>query len=157
VAVELEVRVSDVTETAKALRREGKRLERRITSAAGRVVTKIYLPKLKALTPNFMPGGYAPTLAKDLKVRTQVQFAGNPGVSAFVSAPTGGSKGGRAVTALERGDLRHPLFGNKSHWYRNKRGVKPGLAKAALKSTKNQIVAGMDTEVQKIMADIVRG
>lgn len=154
-AVELEVRVTNVHETALALRREAKRFERRVTTAAERVVARVYEPKLKLLVPAYMPSGYAPALAKDLKVRTLVTFAGNPGVTAFVSAPTGGSKGGRAVKALEEGLLRHPLFGNKGHWYRQR--VRAGLAKGALKLVKGQIVDGMDREVEKIMADIVRG
>lgn len=153
-AVELEVRVANISETAMALRREAKRLERRVASAADRVLQEVYAPKLKELVPAYMPSGYAPVLAKDIRVRTSVTFAGNPGVSAHISAPTGGPSG-RAMTALERGTLSHPLFGHRGHWYRQR--VKAGLAKGALKLVKRKIVAGLDREIDKIVADVVRG
>jgi hypothetical protein len=154
VAVELEVRVANVSETAMALRREAARLQRRIVSAADGVLQRVYLPKLKELTPAYVPSGYAPVLAKDLKVRTSATFTGNAGVSARISAPTGGPSG-RAVAALERGLLSHPLFGNKGHWFQQR--VKAGLAKGALKVVKGKIVAGLDREIDKVIADIVRG
>jgi hypothetical protein len=153
-AVTLDIRVANVSETAMALRREGARIQRRIVSAAGRVVTKVYLPKVKELAPVYMPSGYAPVLVKDLEVRTSVSFAGNPGVTAHLSAPTGGPKG-RQLPALERGVVRHPLFGNRSHWFVTR--TKAGLAKGALKLVKGQIVDGLDREIGKIAADIVRG
>lgn len=132
--------------------REAARLQRRISSAAGRAVSRTFEPALVAATPEFMPAGYARALGPDLKVKTQVRFAGSrPGVRARVSAPTGGPKG-REVSAVEAGRLKHPLFGNKSHWYTNR--IKRGFASSTLRKTQPQIVKELDDELAAVRKDL---
>lgn len=150
-AVAVEVRVSDVPAKAKELRREAARFQRRISSAAGRVVETHLRPRIVELAPRHLPSGYTPLFAHDVKVKTSTRFVINPGVTATVSAPTGGTKG-RDVPALERGVLAHPLFGNKHRWYRQR--VKAGLAKTALKSTRHAIIKGLDDELGKIVREL---
>lgn len=151
-AVVVDVRVSDVPAKAKELRREAARLQRRIASAAGRVVERTLKPRIVELAPQYQPSGYAPAFVATVQVRTSVRYVYNPGVSATVSAPTGGSKGGRDVQALERGVLAHPLFGNKRHWYRQR--IKAGLAKGALTSTRHAIIRGLDDELGAIVREL---
>lgn len=139
---------------AAALLREASRFQRRVSSATKQAVDRVYRPVLVGMVPAFMPSGYAPELAADLKVSTSVRFAGvNPGVTAVVSAPTGG-KFGRDVSRLEEGRLSHPLFGNRKHWYRQR--VRRGFASVPLKAIRPQIRREIDQEVSAVARDIER-
>lgn len=140
---------------AARLRREASRFQRRVSSATRQAVDRGYRPVLVGMVPAFMPGGYAPVLAADLKVATTVRFAGaSPGVTARVSAPTGGPKG-RNVRELEAGALRHPLFGDKAHWYRQR--VRSGFASVPLKAMQPAIVRQIDSELAGVARDVERG
>jgi hypothetical protein len=146
---------TELDATAARLRREAIRLQRRVSQATGRAVDRGYRPALVGSVPGFMPSGYAPALMANLKVATTVRFTGAfPGVTARVSAPTGGPKG-RDVTALEAGTLRHPLFGNKGHWYRQR--VRRGFASVPLRAVKPLIVREIDRELAEIARDVERG
>lgn len=147
----VEIFDADLERKAAQLRTVSKSLQRRVVKAADGAVQESYLPALQATVPEFIPSGFAPTLAAGLKVDTSVSFAGNPGVTAKVSAPTGKPKG-RAVVDFERGRLKHPLFGNRSHWYTTR--MKPGFAKAALRSTKTVIVRAIDRELEEIKREL---
>ncbi len=101
-----------------------------------------------------MPDAYAAKLAPDLKVKTTVRYAGaSPGVRADVTAPTGGPAG-RDVRALEAGRLKHPLFGNKKHWYTNR--IKRGFASETLRKTRPLIVRELDSEIARVRKDLER-
>lgn len=144
----------ELDQKAAALLREAARLQRRVSTATKRAVDRVYRPVLVGMVPAFMPSGYAPELAADLKVSTSVRFAGaNPGVTAAVSAPTGG-KHGREVTRLEGGLLSHPLFGNRKHWYRQR--VRRGFASVPLKAIRPQIRREIDSEVSAVARDVER-
>lgn len=139
--------------TEAALLAEARRFQRRVSAAAGRGVDRAFMPALKASAEKFMPSGYGPTLAADLKLKTIVKFAGSrPGVAVEISGPTGGSKGGRDIRALEGGVLRHPLFGNKRHWYRT--AVPRGFATTAMRASRPEIVHEIDEEVDAVKRDI---
>lgn len=150
-AIQLEVRATDLPKKAADLRAQAKRLERRVVTAAGRVVKSTLEPAIKAHTPEYLPSGYAPAFAGDVQVRTSVRFVHNPGVTANISAPTGGPRG-REIAAIEAGRLKHPLFGNKSYWYVTR--VKRGLSRDSLKSTRPAIVEGIDSELEKIVREL---
>lgn len=132
--------------------REAGRLQRRVSTAAGRAVKTTFGPALVAAAPTYMPNNYARVLAPDLKVKTQVRFAGpKPGVGANVSAPTGGPKG-RDISAIEAGRLKHPLFGNKSHWYTSR--IKRRFAAETLSKTRPEIVREIDSELAAVRRDL---
>jgi hypothetical protein len=142
----------ELDEKAAALRREAARFQRRVSTAAGRAVNRVYRPTLIGMAPTFMPSGYVNDLVNDLRVRTSVRFAGSsPGVGVVVSAPTGGPKG-RAVNALEAGILRHPLFGNKLHWYAQRVGR--GFVSIPLRAVQPQISRELDLELSAVKRDV---
>lgn len=63
-------------------------------------------------------GGAAAAISADTKVLTQRRGRGrNPGVRLR-------SRSRRNVRRMERGILRHPLFGNRDHWFNTI--IKPG-------------------------------
>jgi hypothetical protein len=136
-----------------ALLKESRRFQRRVSAAAGRGVDRSYKPALVAAAPQYMPDAYAAVLTPNLQLKTTVRFAGlRPGVSVTVSSPTGGTKGGRDVRALEQGTLRHPLFGNKNFWYRTR--VKPRWAELTMRATRPAIVHEIDAELEAVKRDV---
>ena len=56
------------------------------------------------------------------------------------------------VASLNRGRLRHPLFGNRKHWY--DQAVKPGFWDDAMKrgegETRRLVVAALDAAIQRL-------
>jgi len=101
---------------AKALREYGdKDLRRDLYAGINRAV-KPLTADVKARTPMFLPNSYAVELAKSLRVKVRRRGGRDPGVKLRAVAKT---KGGRErnLTALNRGRLRHPLYGNRSHWF----------------------------------------
>lgn len=142
---ELEAKAGDLI-------REAARLQRRVATAADRAVSKTLLPALVEAAPAYVPNRYAALLGASLRVKTQVRLSGPAaGVQAQVSAPTGGPKG-RDITAIERGRLKHPLWGNKSHWYTDK--IRRGFAAETLRKTKPLIVKELDSELARIRKDL---
>lgn len=100
----------------KALREYGdKELTRDLFKGISRAV-KPLTASVKARTPMFLPNPYAVQLSKSLRVRVRRRSTRDPSVRLLAVAKT---KGGRErnLTALNRGRLRHPLYGNRSHWF----------------------------------------
>lgn len=142
----------ELEDKARALLREASRFQRRVSAATGRAVRGTYQPTLIGMVPAFVPDNYADDLAGDLRVNTTVHFTGaNPGVTAGVRAPTGRPKG-RAVRELEVGTLRHPLFGNRNHWFAQH--IRPGFASVPLRATRRHIIGEIDDELAQISRDV---
>jgi len=165
VSVDLTITGQRKLETVAArLEKEAKRFQRRVSTATRDAVQRAYRPVLVGMTGQFVPGGYAPVLSRDLRVATTVSLARGR-VTARVSAPTGG-KLGRDVIALERGTLRHPLFGNRgtyksrtgeieSAWFRQR--VRRGFASVPLRAVRPLIVRDIDRELAAISRDVEKG
>lgn len=134
------------------LLKQARVFQRRVASATRAAVEEVYRPAVVAMAPSLMPDRYAGLLAKDLHISTSVRFSGSaPGVTASVSAPTGGPQG-RDVSSLERGRLSHPLWGNRHHWYRQT--VTRGFASKPVRESKPAIVAQIDRELEQISDDV---
>lgn len=71
---------------------------------------------VKVETKNFLPRRYAFELAKSLRVRARRRAGKNPAVYLVGKAKTPGGKD-RDLASLNRGRLRHPLYGNRRYWY----------------------------------------
>lgn len=135
---------------AARLAREARRFQRRVSQATRDAVQRSYRPVLVGMTPQFVPNRYASVLGPDLRVATTVSLSAGR-VTARVSAPTGG-KFGREVRQLEAGNLRHPLFGNRGWWYRQR--VRRGFASVPLRAIRPHIVRQIDAELAAIKRDV---
>jgi hypothetical protein len=77
-----------------------------------------------------LPNRYADELNADLRIGTNVRTnERDPGVSITGQAGSFGGTGhaagrGRKLRSLDAGELHHPLWGDREHWYRQE--VQPG-------------------------------
>lgn len=116
--VGLEVEGADkLAVVARALRDVGdKELRRELYRGLNRAV-KPLTADVKAATPDYLPKRYARELSKSLRVKTRRRAGGrNPAIFLVGSAKTPRGKD-RDLSSLNRGRLRHPLFGNRRFWY----------------------------------------
>lgn len=146
--------------TRKELLKQAAELRKRVSKAAKDVVDDIYLPGVRSMLPEFFPSGYVPVLAPDLRVRTIVRASG--GVTAVLSAPTGGPKG-RDLMQKERGDLRHPDIRDlsprrkgRAEWRWHGQRIPRGFASKPLKTLRPRIVKALDAELERIAHDVKR-
>lgn len=77
---------------------------------------------------DYMPSRYAGVLAGDMRIVTHKRAAGtDPGVILHITAPTAG-RGGRKVRQRNEGRITHPVFGDRSDWKVQFKGMRPGFA-----------------------------
>jgi hypothetical protein len=104
---------------AKALRQSGsKELRTELYRGINRAV-KPLTEEVKKETPQFLPRRYAFELSKSLRVKVRRRAGGNPAVYLVANAKTPRGKD-RDLASLNRGRLRHPLYGNRGFWYDQK-------------------------------------
>lgn len=96
--------------------------------------------------------GYGRTLAKALDFHAQI-FVGR-GMTMTVWA--NGRPRRRDLPTLNRGILRHPLFGNRSHWYSQTRGVKRGFVTDGVRRSEGRIVRAVRRGAVDTVQTIVR-
>lgn len=70
---------------------------------------------------------------------------------------TATERGGRKVdlSALDQGRLRHPLFGNRRHWYQQ--AVKPGWFTRPMEANERVVQTELQQAVDKFVDDINKG
>jgi len=104
---------------AKTLRQLGdKDLQRELYRGINRSV-KPLTEEVKKGTQNYLPRRYAFELAKSLKVRARRRAGKDPSIRLVGTAKTPRGKQ-RDLASLNRGRLRHPLYGNRRYWYDQK-------------------------------------
>lgn len=74
---------------------------------------------VKDSTTDYLPRRYAVELSKSLRIRASRRTGKNPGIRLIAKAKTPGGKD-RDLVSLNRGRLRHPLYGSRKHWYDQK-------------------------------------
>jgi hypothetical protein len=117
VVAELRVEGADkFGKLAKALRTTG---DKELRKELYRGITRAVRPLTSAVkkgTPNYFPRRYALELRKSLRIKTRKRPVRDPGITLTVSAKTQRGKE-RNLAALNRGRLRHPLYGDRRHWF----------------------------------------
>lgn len=106
-------------ELARALRRAG---DKELRTALYRGINSSVKPlseDVKKRTPEYFPRRYAAELAKTLKVRVRRRAGRDPSIRLMGQSKTKLGKE-RDLASLNRGRLRHPLYGNRSYWYDQK-------------------------------------
>lgn len=108
--------------------------------------TKGVRSAIKTNMPDYMPDRYAATLQRDLRLSTQAKRGNPPSVRIRAKA----RRKERFLGPLDKGRLRHPLFGNRQFWYTQR--IKPGF----FTDTVNQHSDEVRAELEQSIAAVVR-
>jgi hypothetical protein len=151
VAVRVSVRgEGDLRRAATQLRAEARTLQFNVNQGVRRG-TKGFKNAIVAGVPQYMPSGYAPLLARAVRVQTVARSAG---VSLKVSAK--GKRELRDLDARDRGSLRHPPYGwRKARWHDQK--VRRGVVEDPFDRMKPQITRELEDVLDGVRQRIERG
>jgi hypothetical protein len=139
-------RLKDAGETG--LRR---RLYKAISDSADPLARKL---RSAAYLKPYMPDRYAETLAADLAVTVYKRAGANPSISVRAESPRPRN---RKVIQVNAGLLRHPLFGDREHWYLQLRGMRPGFFDDAVAETGQQIKDSIGRAMDDTARQITKG
>jgi hypothetical protein len=136
---------SELEAIAFRLRRAGDEdLARELTRAMRDAVDPVP-GKIRAGLNSHLPGRYAGTLNADLDIKTIARNSGGADADAAVSVYAQNSGPSRALRKLDAGILRHPLFGNREHWYNQElQSVRPGWFTSPCEDAAPQVAAGLE-------------
>jgi hypothetical protein len=109
--------------------------------------TKPAQNRIKQGLGEYMPTGYVPDLRRDLSVRSGTTLSGRR-AGVRVEARSRQSRLG----ALNAGRLRHPLFGNRDHWFTQ--AVRPGFFTDPLRAAVPAVKAAVERAVQEALDQI---
>jgi hypothetical protein len=140
---------------ARDLRKAAARdLTREIRSGMNDAVRTLQ-PLLVVSAVAVMPRGYGRVLAPAMRTRfvTKVQTASRVGI--FVTISAMGRREHRDVSSLNRGTLRHPLFGNRRHWYAQR--VRPGFVDQPVQRLRPVVIREVDAACSRVAAQVERG
>ncbi len=97
--------------------------------------------------------GYAALVSRAIKVSSRV--TGGKKVVAAVQVTASGKRENRDLPSLNRGILRHPLFGRRSHWYVQR--VPSGLVDEPIDRARDRVVDNAQQAADAYADSIVRG
>lgn len=144
----LEVRIDtrDLLGVSKALKRVG---DKGLGKQMGRALQKAsedLRPTIRESAAALLPsrGGYAGVMSKSLKFRQQLQTSATSARVVFL-IHADGRRERRDVPAVNRGRLRHPVYGNRDAWTDQK--VRPGFVDRPVDKLQPQIAARMKSVV----------
>lgn len=98
-------------------------------------------------------GGYAPLLAGATRVESRT--SGGKTIKSTIKVSATGKRESRDMAALNRGTLRHPLFGNRRHWYVQR--VRRGLVDEPIDRARDRVVDNAQKAADAYADSIVRG
>jgi len=154
--VGFEVRVSsrDLAGVHRALKQLGdKGLGKQMSKgllAAGRPLRR----EIRTEIPKAMPSGYAPVLSKSLRFRQQVK-TGRKDARVTIRVHADGQQERRDLPALNRGRLRHPVYGRRRHPWVNQK-VRAGVVDRPIDRLAPEIRRQMNAVVDYV-ADQITG
>jgi hypothetical protein len=134
------------------LRRAGDgELVREVTRAMRDAVVPVQNQIREGLRPH-LPDAYAAELDADLRLGVSVRTGErDPGV-AVTGQATGKT---RRLRSLDAGELHHPLWGDREHWYRQE--VQPGWFTGPAEAGGPRVRAGIEQALEDVAARAVKG
>jgi len=109
--------------------------------------------KAEALKKLPKRGGHAALLSRSLKVSTRV--TGGKTVRARVDVSASGKRESRDVSALNRGVLRHPVFGHRSTWVTQR--VRRGVVDDPVDRARDRVVDEARDAAEKFAHEVAHG
>lgn len=149
--MEVEVRPGPEWERfARALRQADKPLQREVRKAVNKAVKPAH-KAIRAGIPRYMPSGYAPVLAKSLKLRTQQQTMG----VRIVAAARGKVKP-REIRRMEAGVLRAPSWpkGRRAKWKWHEQAIPRGFFTEPVNALADELRAEVGRAVRAVLEQV---
>jgi hypothetical protein len=107
-------------------------------------------PAVKAQAAATLPSGYAPTMSRSVKVSAR-----RSGLTTYAIVFARGRAEERDVRRVNAGELRHPLFGLRGHWFAT--GVAPGFVDRPVADLGEAIATKSLDALERIGQEIIRG
>lgn len=137
---------------AKRLRGADKEYRKELRIGLNRA-TKPLKESVKEQLPLFMPANYAKVMRRAIKPKTVIRTGGMASVR--ITAIAKGRHKNRDVRALDRGTLRHPLWGNRAWWYAQK--VKAGFWSTPMREGGPRVRAEVMDVIRTVNAKLMEG
>jgi hypothetical protein len=137
---------------AKRLRGADKLYRKELRIGINRAVKPLKQDVLEQM-PLYMPARYAKVMRKALKVKTVIRTGGMASVR--MNAIAKGRHKNRDTRALDRGVLRHPLYGDRGWWYAQK--VKRGFWSEPLKDGAPRVRAEVMDVIRTVNKKLMEG
>jgi hypothetical protein len=150
----LEVRIEGVAalkRVAAQIRAEGRRdLSKELDKALAKTVVPVE-KAIKLSSAETMPkrGGYAGEMSRALHFKTQKRTGGNSCSYTLITYADG-----KDIRALEAGNLRHPVYGNRNAWTLTK--IRAGFHKRGTDNAADEAVRQMDAVVRDFAARLIK-
>jgi hypothetical protein len=98
-------------------------------------------------------GGYAGEMSRSLRFKTQKRTGGNSASYTLLTYADGKAER-RDIRALEAGNLRHPIFGNRNAWALTK--IRPGFHKRGTDNALDEATKQMGEVVRNFSARLIK-
>jgi hypothetical protein len=146
--VGIELRNVEVLEQAgKALQGAEKHYRRELFRGLNRAAKPLRRAVQESI-PDYMPeaGGYAALLQASHAPRTQIKTGGRDPAIRIISRTKGGVK--RSVKKLEAGQLAHPLFADREHWFTQ--DIRPGFFTEPMEGQADEVRDEMIESIEQV-------
>jgi hypothetical protein len=149
---------SELESVARELRRQADgALFRDLTAAMRAGVAPAVSAVRRGLGPH-LPARYAETLAGDLDLKVSVSTTGKePGVS-LVAKTRSGRK--RKLGKLDGGVLEHPLFGDRTRWFKQElpaaRKPLPGFFTGPARDSEPRVLRNLEDALERVAYEVDR-
>lgn len=138
---------------AKALKKVGDReLKHELGSAIKQAVAPM-TDEVRDHVAQYLPSGYAPTIARDLKTRQSWRTGGSVVGLTLVGHAKGATRR-RHVQVINKGNLRHKVYGNPEVWVNQ--SVKPGFWDEPLAKAKDKPIREIRKALDRIARKLAR-
>ncbi|MEO3923013.1 hypothetical protein ABGB07_03905 [Micromonosporaceae bacterium B7E4] len=122
---EVQLAAGDLASVRRALKQVGDQGLGKQMAKQLRAATRPLAKEIRAEVPKAMPSGYAPVLSKSLRFRQSIKEARQTATVVYRVYADGQTER-RDLPTLNRGRLRHPVYGRRRQPWVNQR-VRPGV------------------------------
>lgn len=145
---------ADLDKVVQGLRRVGDQGLGKQMAKQLRAATEPLRKDIRAEVPKAMPSGYAPILSKSLRFRQSVQ-PGRTTARVLLRVHADGQRERRDLPALNRGVLRHPVYGDRNRWVAQR--VRRGVVDRPVDRLGPEVRRQMAAVVQYVADEITKG
>ncbi|MQB00553.1 MAG: hypothetical protein GEU78_09720 [Actinobacteria bacterium] len=136
-----------------ALRAAPKDIRREFFVGVARAVKPLTASVIRS-APQFLPSGFAGEFASSLKTSTRRRMGSSPSVTLVGKAKSRRGKA-RQLAALNKGQLRHPVYG-RPPWVTQTAGMRPGVWDKPLRDNVDEVREELLKVFEEVAEKIVR-